>query len=211
MLTQVSFMGFRGQFLETICILDGMPQHLDWHQRRINTTMQQFFPEIHHEWELTDLIRPPVVFLQGMVRCRVLYDQAELTVHYFEYGRQHIHQLKLIVMPDDYDYRYKYADRDVLENLYTQREEADDVLMTRDGWITDTSIANIAFKKNGRWYTPSIPLLAGTTWKRLVSSGILIPTPIHKSQLGLFESFKIFNAMRAWEVVEEVAVKNIYY
>ncbi len=202
--------GFRGQFLETICIRDGMPQHLDWHQQRIKNTMQHFFPDIQHGWELIDLVRPPLRFLQGTVRCRVLYDQAELTVHYFEYTPHTIHRLQLIEIPDGYDYRYKYADRVVLENLYARREEADDILMTRDGWITDTSIANIAFKKNGRWYTPSIPLLAGTTWKRLITSGVLIPTPIHKSQLGLFESFKLFNAMRAWEKADEVPMENIF-
>ncbi|MGB3079387.1 MAG: aminotransferase class IV [Saprospiraceae bacterium] len=199
------------QFLETICIREGIPQQLEWHQRRINSTMQHFFPKIRHEWELRDLIRPPVLFLQGTVRCRVLYDEVELTVHYFGYERKRIHRLKLIELPDDYDYRYKYADRVVLENLYAQREEADDILMTRDGWITDTSIANIAFEKNGRWSSPSIPLLAGTTWKRLVSAGILIPSPIHKSQLGLFESFKIFNAMNDWESAEEIPIGNIVY
>ncbi|MFZ1675679.1 MAG: aminotransferase class IV [Saprospiraceae bacterium] len=201
----------QAQFLETICIRDGMPQHLDWHQRRIKNTMQHLFPAIQHEWELIDLIRPPLRFMQGTVRCRVLYNQAELTVHYFEYRLHSIQRLQLIEIPDAYDYKYKYADRIVLENLYTQRKESDDILMTRDGWITDTSIANIAFSKNGRWYSPSIPLLAGTTWKRLISSGIMIPSPIHKSQLGLFDSFKIFNAMNEWESAEEIPVKNILH
>lgn len=101
-------------------------------------------------------------------------------------------------MPVGYDYSYKYADRSVLEDLFSQRKDADDILITRDGWITDTSIANIAFRKNDRWYTPSIPLLAGTTWKRLVSSGVLIPRPIHQDDLLRFDTFRIFNAMNEW-------------
>lgn len=105
-------------------------------------------------------------------------------------------------MPAGYDYSYKYADRTVLENLFSQRRDADDILLTRDGWITDTSIANIAFRKGDRWYTPSIPLLAGTTWKRLVSGGVLIPRPIHQDDLLRYDAFRIFNAMNDWGINE---------
>jgi len=71
--------------------------------------------------------------------------------------------------------------------------------MTRHGWITDTSIANIAFRKNDRWYTPALPLLAGTSWKRLIAEGKLIPRPIHQSEIEQMDGIRIFNAMNEWE------------
>ena len=115
----------------------------------------------------------------------------------------------MIEAPLDFDYRYKYADRKILEELFAQRGEADDILITRDGWITDTSIANIAFRKDDRWYTPSIPLLAGTTWKRLIATGILIPRPIHQSDVHHYDAIKIFNAMSGWEDSIEVQASKI--
>lgn len=113
--------------------------------------------------------------------------------------------------PKGYDYRYKLADRKVLEDLFEQRGDADDILITRDGWITDTSIANIAFRKNNRWYTPSFPLLAGTTWKRLVSTRQLIPRPIHQKDIRHFDAFKIFNAMNDWDGKEVNPATNIIF
>lgn len=108
-------------------------------------------------------------------------------------------KLKLIEIPVGYEYNYKYADRKVLEELFLQKETADDVLMMRKGWLLDTSIANIAFKKNDRWYTPSIPLLAGTTWKRMITEGNVIPRTIHSGDLNTFDGFILMNAMMGFD------------
>ncbi len=197
------------QFLETICIRDGVPQHLEWHQRRVDATMLHFCPGHRHSWFLADCFDVPSEFQSGVTRCRVLYDAHLLSIHYFPYTPRIIETLKIVEAPPGFDYRYKYADRTVLEVLYDQRGDADDILLTREGWVTDTSVANIAFKKNGRWYTPSIPLLAGTTWKRLVTSGILITCPIHFSHLLRFETFKVFNAMNDWEECNVMSTHNI--
>jgi 4-amino-4-deoxychorismate lyase len=120
-------------------------------------------------------------------------------VTFAAYSPKNIQKLKLVEIPDGYDYRFKYADRRIIDDLYSKRGDADDILMTRQGWITDTSIANIAFRKNDRWYTPALPLLAGTTWKRLIAEGKLIPRPIHSSEIGQMDGFKIFNAMNEIE------------
>ena len=196
-------------FLETIRIFNGVPQHLEWHQQRVDATMQHFYPVHKHSWNLKDCIDVPVEHQSGLVRCRIVYDAHLFSIHYFRYSPRTITTLKLVEAPSGFDYRFKYADRSVIEELYGQRQDADDVLITKGGWITDTSIANIAFEKNGQWYSPSIPLLAGTTWKRLVVRGVLISSPIHVSQLRTFDSFKIFNAMNDWETGLIMKIENI--
>jgi 4-amino-4-deoxychorismate lyase len=114
------------------------------------------------------------------------------------YEPKRIHTLKLVDIPEGFVYHFKYADRTMIDRLYAWRGDADDILMMRNGWLTDTSVANIAFLKKDRWYTPAQPLLAGTTWKRLVSAGILIPRPIYKDEFESFESWRVFNAMNDW-------------
>jgi 4-amino-4-deoxychorismate lyase len=201
------------QFLETICIHNGQPLHLDWHQRRVETTMHHFYPSESLEdisFQLDDILASCDIPSSGVYRCRVLYDLNSVSVEFFPYNPRLITSLRLIEAPAGYDYRYKYADRNVLEELYAQRGDADDILITRDGWITDTSIANIAFRKGDRWYTPSIPLLAGTTWKRLVSSGVLIPRPIHQDDLLRFDAFRIFNAMMGWDATPESKITTLF-
>ncbi len=193
-------------FLETICIKDGHPQHLEWHQRRVDDTLKHFYPALAYEdvsFQLTDILASCAIPPVGIYRCRIVYDINSISVEFFPYEFRPVQSLRLIEAPSGYDYRYKYDDRKVLDDLFAQRGDADDILITRDGWITDTSIANIAFRKDDRWYTPSMPLLAGTTWKRLVATSILIPRPIHQSDLSHYDAFKIFNAMNDWDETSE--------
>ncbi|HEX5113455.1 MAG TPA: aminotransferase class IV [Saprospiraceae bacterium] len=190
-------------FLETICLLDGIPRHLQWHQQRIENTFRYCIPHaepFHLETELTLYDFPE----EGKFKCSIHYSTEIIEVTFSPYPLRTLKQLKLVEIPPGFDYRFKYADRKIIDDLFSKKGNADDILMTRDGWIMDTSIANIAFRKNERWYTPSLPLLAGTTWKRLVSAGTLLPRPIHKAEIHQFQGFKIFNAMNDWgELLEE--------
>ncbi len=138
-----------------------------------------------------------------------MYDAYTLDIQYFHYEKRNVTTLKLVEVPNGYNYSFKYADRSVIDQLYNLHGDVDDILMTKAGWIMDSSYANIAFEKNGRWYTPSIPLLAGTTWKRLIQQGKIIPQPIHQDELKSFTGFRIFNAMMHFDEQEIIFVKNI--
>lgn len=200
------------QLLETICVKDSHPLHLDWHQRRVDATLKHFYPTIAHDedlFHLIDILASCDIPGTGIYRCRIVYDINSISVEFFPYESRPVKSLRLIEAPEGYDYRYKYADRKVIDDLFAQRGDADDILITRDGWITDTSIANIAFRKGDRWYTPSVPLLAGTTWKRLVASGVLIPRSIHQSDIRHYNAYKIFNAMNDWENSIEAPTSKI--
>lgn len=197
------------QFLETICIRDGIPYHLGWHQRRVSATMKYFFPAHTHSWDLAACLDIPPNFHSALVRCRILYNLHHFSTHFFQYTPKSIKTLKVVKMNPQLDYRYKYDDRAFIETMYDQREDCDDILISKNGLITDSSIANIAFRKNERWYTPSLPLLAGTTWKRLVTSRMIIPKPIRIDDVNKFDSFKIFNAMIRFEEFQESPIHNI--
>jgi 4-amino-4-deoxychorismate lyase len=197
------------QFIETICILDGLPRHLQWHQRRVDATLTHFYPVHKHTWLLDECVDVPHQFQTGKVKCRIIYDAHLFSVHYYHYDPLPVSGLQLTEIPLSFEYGYKYADRMLIEKLTEKCEKGEDVLLSKNGFMTDTSIANIAFQKNGRWYTPSIPLLAGTTWKRLVAEGVLIPSPIHRTMLNEFETCRLFNAMNDWDEVQDIPVQNI--
>lgn len=200
------------QFLETICIRDGVAQHIEWHQKRVDATLHHFSGGIQVDSiSLVEILTSCPVPAEGFFRCRLLYDANAIAVEFFPHILRAPQTFQLVEAPSRFDYRYKYADRAMLDALYAQRGDADDILITRDGWITDTSLANIAFQKNGNWYSPSFPLLAGTTWKRLVFSGILIPRPIHRTHLEKYEAFKVFNAMNEWAEFESIAITKIWH
>ena len=147
--------------------------------------------------------------MTGKVRCTITYDAHLFHMQYYAYETRKIESLTIVPADPQYDYGYEYADRQEIVRLFEERGGADDILITQNGWIKDSSIANIAFEKGGRWYTPAIPLLAGTTWKRLVASGILIPTPVHQKEIRKFEAFKLFNALNAFEDAPSYPIRNI--
>src|SRR5690606_9238632 len=140
------------RFLETIRIEDGEPMYLDWHQRRVEATLQHF--GAGSPFDLDTLIRAGSSGDAGTLRCRIRYDGHGYEISFSPHHPRRIRALRLVDVPADYDYRYKYADRTVLEDAFSRRGDADDVLLVRDGWVTDTSVANVAFRIGERWHTP---------------------------------------------------------
>ena len=109
---------------------------------------------------------------KGRTRCRVEYTSAVEKVEYFPYSIREVKSLQL-VNDDTAEYSFKYADRSVLDRNFALRGNADDVVIVRSGMLTDTSIANIALYKEGKWFTPKYPLLKGTRRARLLTEGII--------------------------------------
>ena len=120
------------QFLETICIRDGQPQNLQWHQRRLNSTIHHFYPAHHHTWNLVECVNIPVEFQQGLAKCRIIYDAHHFEQHFAVYEPREIQKLKKVTIPSSYDYRYKYAERGMIDDMFSQRDDAHDILMICD-------------------------------------------------------------------------------
>jgi len=183
--------------LETICIHNGAIQHLSFHQARLNQSQALHFDDAE-PIDLGRLLRPPTG--RGVLKCRVLYGQTLREITFEPYRPRRIRHLQPIHA--HIDYAHKYSDRTALEALFAQRGEADDILIIRDGLITDTSIANIAFLREKQWYTPKTPLLEGTTRRRLIQSGFLIPRDIPIEEAHSFEAFALLNAMIGFMPIE---------
>ncbi|WP_309546477.1 aminotransferase class IV [Hoylesella marshii] len=71
----------------------------------------------------------------------------------------------------------------------------DDVLIVRNGLLTDTSYTNIALYDGYQWFTPATPLLEGTMRASLLDSGMLIEKDILLSDLPHYQYIALFNAM----------------
>ena len=67
--------------------------------------------------------------------------------------------------------------------------------MHRNGLITDTSYANVAFYNGKDWITPSRPLLMGVKRTELFEQKKIRAADICTRQLGDFSEIKLFNAM----------------
>lgn len=187
------------RFIETICINDGVIENLSAHDERMNNTIRMHYGSSVMPVSLEDFITAEGC--EGRTRCRVEYTSAVEKVEYFPYRIREVKSLQL-VNDDAAEYSFKYADRSVLDRNFALRGDADDVVIVRSGMLTDTSIANIALYKEGKWYTPKYPLLKGTRRARLLAERIIEEDIIMANCLHEYEKVCLFNAMIGFGEVE---------
>lgn len=182
--------------LETIRCERGEAQHLSYHQQRLNASLHAL--GIEKTYTLQTLIIPPT---EGRYRCRFLYDAEGYEIEFHPYTPKKITSLKLIPT-EEIEYTLKYSNRETLNALFAQRDGCDDVLIVKNGFLTDTTIANIALFIEGRWLTPDTPLLEGTTRARLINDGFLAPVPLTPNDITRSCKVAVMNAMIGFVEVE---------
>lgn len=187
--------------LETIRCEYKEAKHLSYHQKRLEESRQML--GITKRYDLHTLITPPD---EKLYRCRFLYDKQGYSIEFHPYSPKKISSLKLITC-DSLEYPFKYADREVLNTLFELRGECDDVLIVKNGYLSDTTIANIALQIDGVWLTPDAPLLRGTTRARLIDEGFLIPSPLKPSDIAKATKIALMNAMMGFIEVENGIIR----
>jgi 4-amino-4-deoxychorismate lyase len=187
--------------LETIRIENGTAHHLAYHEARMKRSIEAL-SRLSVTFDLAAMLQPPAT--DGILRCRILYDTRIRRIEYLPYTPEPVRTLALVY--SDIDYKFKYADRSELDALKAEHPDADDVLIVKNGYVTDTTIANVAFYDGAQWLTPSTPLLEGTTRARLIDEGFLKPLPIRPEDIGRYEAMALLNAMQGFVNVKNVTI-----
>ena len=184
---------------ETIKIEDGQIFNLDWLNKRFNKTQKELFSNFS-SIDLKKIISPPQ---KGLYRCKIIYDETIQSVEYFPYQAKTFKNFH--VVQSQLDYEYKYSDRMAFQKLL---KEYDEIIIEKDGLLTDTSIANIAFFDGKTWVTPKTPLLQGTTRARLINKGFLKLTNIKKENIENYSHFALMNAMIGFRIQKSVSIQT---
>jgi len=191
-------------FFETIRIENGIPQHLHYHNLRLNRTIRENF-SLSPRYDLHDFLQVPPDAEKGTYRCKICYDTEIREITFTPYRRRNYRALR--ILDADIDYRYKSCDRSALETLYNRRGDCDDVLIVKHGLLCDTTIANIALYDGLRWYTPKTALLEGTTRARLLEEGLLQTTDLTADDLRKCTKFALMNAMTGFYQLKNITFK----
>jgi 4-amino-4-deoxychorismate lyase len=189
--------------LETIKIEDGEIFNLKYHQKRSTQSRQILFNSTD-VLDLSTLIHPPK---EGLYRCRILYAEKLHSVEYLPYTPKNIRTLKII--PSQIEYNFKYANRDTLNALLLSHKDVDELIIEKDGYLTDTTIANIAFYDGEQWFTPTTPLLKGTMREKLLDEDFLQTKDIKKGDLHLYTQVALMNAMIGFKILHDVKIKDL--
>ncbi len=70
---------------ETLSIIDGQVQNLQYHQQRFEQATQEYFG-CEPRFRLADILVVPEAYQQGKVRCRIDYNAAEFELKFFTYS-----------------------------------------------------------------------------------------------------------------------------
>lgn len=194
--------------IETVRYAGGKLNNIDYHNERMNRTRAALFGATNFT-DLRELIEIPDLLPSHVYKCRVTYELDILSVEWEQYIRRTIRTLK-IVHAENIDYSFKYRQRHDLERLYSQRNQYDDVIIVRNGYLTDAYVCNIALFDGKNWVTPKNPLLRGTQRAKLLEEGTLVTAPLLLKDLPNFTNIRLFNAMMPWSEAIELPVSAIF-
>jgi len=192
--------------VETIKVVDGKFANLFYHEQRMIRSLEMLCG-VEEDIILDDFLNELTVPKEGVFKCRIVYDEQTKEVEFIPYKIRPVKSLK-IVENDRINYDFKYADRKQIDKLFEQRDGCDDILIVKKEEVTDTSYANIIFKRGSEWVTPWSPLLKGTMRQKLIEQNKIIPEKILLEDIPSFQSFKLINAMLEFDS-PEIDVSNI--
>lgn len=186
--------------LESIYLKDGVFRNLSHHEERMKKSINDLFNQ-EINIELSTLFAGMQIPAKGLYKTRVIYHTEIQKVEFVPYVINPVRSLKLI-QSNTITYDHKFQDRSSLHQLYEMRKGADDILIVKNGLITDTYYANIIFKKDDLWYTPQHYLLKGTMRQYLLHAGEIQEAEITVDSYKQYECCKLINAMLGMDGVE---------
>ncbi len=191
------------RYIETIRFEHGQADLLPLHEARLNRTRKIHYPSSQYI-SLNDL-KPPD---KNLWKCRLLYTDHIEDVEFLKYKIKKINSLKT-VFDDTIEYTEKAADRSAIDRLFKAKENCDDIMIVRRGYITDASYANLIFFDGNSWYTPKTPLLAGVRREYLLATGQVKELNLRPNDLNNFSLVMLINAMLPFELQRAFPVGNI--
>ena len=194
------------QLVESIKVHNWQLQNIAYHNERLNRCRNELFG-IQDAANLSELILLPADLDSGTWKCRVVYSTIVHTIEFLPYIPRQIFTLKL-VYSDSIEYNYKYLDRCRFKKLMDNIEE-DEILIVKNGFITDTSFSNIVFFDGSNWITPSTYLLNGTMRKYLLDTKKILSQEVKPENIKNFQSAKLINAMLDLDNSKPIQIKNI--
>jgi len=179
------------KFIESIRIEKGEFQNLHYHQERVDNTSKAF--SFTRKFNLNSISLSHIKD-DDIYKSRILYSEDEYSMDISKYIKRDISSLKL-VCDNDIDYGFKYENRECLDQLFMKREGCSDILIIKNGLITDTSFSNIVLFDGLDYFTPKTYLLNGIMRQNLLERKIIIEKEIRVEDLKTYKTVFLINAL----------------
>ena len=194
--------------VESIKLKDGQIQNLDYHQIRMNQSMDELFPDTAKIY-LAEAISIPENCKSGVFKVRIPYGETIEKIEFAPYVFRPLQSLK-VVNHESIDYHLKFTDRQILQELFALRGGCDDIIIIKNGLVTDSFVANLLFFDGSCWFTPATPLLKGTKRQYLLDLGIISEKEIRKEDISAYQKVGVINAMIDFDEMPVVPEDQIF-
>jgi 4-amino-4-deoxychorismate lyase len=179
--------------VESICIVNKQLRHIELHNQRFREACLKLLGRDAGKTP-EQIIKIPQNIDNGRYKCRLTYDGNQFNFTIEPYIQRKIESLK-IVHNNVIEYSIKTTMRKQLDELFKQRESCDDIVIIKNGFVSDAWAANIILFDGRRWVTPSTPLLNGIQRQYLLASGQISERRVIESDLKKYQKIKLINAM----------------
>ena len=189
---------------ETIAILNGKPQNLEYHQVRMNKAVEFLFKNAN-SLNLAEIIQIPKEYQTGLVRCRIDYNQQDYKTLFAPYQKREIKSYQCVYL-DNIDYQFKYSNRSDFEKINIDNDEA---IIIQNNKVTDCRIGNLLFLKENIWYSPKDYLLKGTQLSYLLAQNKIVLKEINVNEIHQYEKIMMINAMNPFDDSRAIPTQQI--
>lgn len=193
------------KFIESLKVFESEFANIELHQERINLTLNMF--SISRRLNLKD-INIPKSNTNSIQKCRIIYSNNDSIISFSDYRPKKIESLKL-VFDDSIDYCFKFENRERINQLYNMREGCSDIIIVKNGLITDTSFTNLVFFDGKDYYTPSSFLLNGTMRQKLLIDKKIKEKKIGYNDIKDYKTVFLINCMNSIEDNLSISIENI--
>jgi len=190
--------------VESVRIENRQLHHIDLHNRRINHAIRAVYGK-ELMVDIEAIVKIPENLSADRYKCRLNFypDKVDYTI--IPYTQREIKSLKVIV-DNTIDYTFKSENRQQLDVSFLKRGNCDDIIIIKNGHITDAWAANILLFDGKDWFTPDTPLLKGVQREFLLQEEKIKQREITTGVLNIFQKVKLINAMIDFERAPEISI-----
>jgi 4-amino-4-deoxychorismate lyase len=188
-------------FIENIKADNGLYRNLAGHAVRMDRTMRRFFRQPFVQSTLVKLLPSPPK--QGVYKLTLLYSDSVISAEFSPFEKPVIKTLAM-VDAGPFDYIFKSWNRDQLKAI-RDFSGADEALIVRNGFVTNTTEANIVFRDPaGALFTPLHYIHSGTKREYYIRNKTVTAYPIKQTQMDCYETVILVNSML--DIEDDVSV-----
>lgn len=184
---------------ETVAVERGEILNLDYHQMRYEQALHQYYGRKVLPFNLQEILQKSTALLtlkrsEPLIRCRIDYNDQDYRLQCFAYQRKVFRSFQPVIC-DHINYGLKFSDRRIFAELLRQKGKHDEIIIIKQGLVTDCTIGNLLFRKNQQWFTPEAPLLNGTQRAKLLAEKRIQTLNIKRQDIAQFDEIRLINAM----------------